>query len=279
WAAPRVCALSQRHRHRRGACDALPHSCSGYSRLCRLAKWVRPDDHRRPRRSDSHPLWSSLEGRGEPRTTGRARCRARLDRNHWARVRAASTLRDPRERATRRSWSLPGWRARCPPRVRASRVIAPRRARHGQARPAGSTKKRYDRLFHRDREVGVPSDVNAVAYLDVIEHVWIDDSSAVFPPVGSDKSDRGRLLVDIDDARRYLPHHLRLAADCPAVEVVSTVSTAGSPSGFMRTMTLLLYVALILSPTFSSLKRLTVSGTLTATSLPSFVLIFMARLL
>src|SRR4029453_11675133 len=65
----------------------------------------------------------------------------------------------------------------------------------------------------------------------------------------------------------------------PVVVAVAAVSTGASPAGFRRTMTLLLYLALILSPTLSSGKRLTLGGTLTATILPSAVLMFMARLL
>src|SRR4029453_13760720 len=58
----------------------------------------------------------------------------------------------------------------------------------------------------------------------------------------------------------------------------SAVSTAFSPAGFRRTMTLLLYVAFSLSPTLNWSKRMTLLGTLTATNVPSAVLMFMARL-
>jgi hypothetical protein len=40
-------------------------------------------------------------------------------------------------------------------------------------------------LLERHREIGVPGDVNLVAYLDLIEHRGIDDPPAVFPAVRS----------------------------------------------------------------------------------------------
>ena len=42
-------------------------------------------------------------------------------------------------------------------------------------------------LLDRDREFGVPGDVDLVAHLDLIEHDRIDDPPAVFPAVDPSK--------------------------------------------------------------------------------------------
>src|SRR5688572_16256749 len=55
---------------------------------------------------------------------------------------------------------------------------------------------------------------------------------------------------------------------CPIVEVLLPVSTAGSPGGFGRTATLLLYVTDTLSPTLSSSKRFALGGTSIVSNLP-----------
>ena len=44
-------------------------------------------------------------------------------------------------------------------------------------------------LLHRNRDVCVPSDVNLVANLDLIEHSRIDDTSVVFPSIRPSEGD------------------------------------------------------------------------------------------
>src|SRR5262245_33765220 len=57
-------------------------------------------------------------------------------------------------------------------------------------------------------------------------------------------------------------------APSPTALAVFAVSTAGSPAGFSRTVTLLLYVAFTLSPTLISSNRFALSSTSTVTSSP-----------
>ena len=55
-------------------------------------------------------------------------------------------------------------------------------------------------LLHRNRDVCVPSDVNLVANLDLIEHSRIGDTSAVVPSVRTSECDRLCALVDGADS-------------------------------------------------------------------------------
>src|ERR1700738_2727933 len=62
-------------------------------------------------------------------------------------------------------------------------------------------------LLHRNRDVRVPSDVNLVANLNLIEHGRIDDMSAVFPSVRTNEGDRRCVLVDGVDGRGHRSLH------------------------------------------------------------------------
>jgi len=54
-------------------------------------------------------------------------------------------------------------------------------------------------LLHREGDVGPSDDVDPVAHLDLIEHLRIDDPSALFTWVRPEKSHRRRTLADVGE--------------------------------------------------------------------------------
>ena len=130
-------------------------------------------------------------------------------------------------------------------------------------------------LLHRNGEVRVPRDVNLVTDLDFFEDGWIDDASAVFPFVRSNETDRRCVLVDCTDSRGYCFVRRRLTPRLrrlPILEPRTSPATGASPGGFNLAVTVLLYVIVTLSPTFSSSKRFAVFGTSIVSNFPSAVL-------
>src|SRR5262249_50299676 len=56
-----------------------------------------------------------------------------------------------------------------------------------------------------DCDVGIPDDVNPIADLDLVEHLWIDDTASVFPFVRALEGYRRGVLVYLGDGRRDDP--------------------------------------------------------------------------